>query len=450
VVDESPRPDVEFMRLLIVGYDPGQLSDNRPAEGVLPRFFWVSPELEGTWPQSFEAPIPGDLVVLVVRDIDGDGRPSPADRRSDLNPLPKDTTEPIEFLIDRGFFDAPGGPGGPGRERRVPLSDGADRGPAAPPGERPSDENGQPGLVRRELPPSGLLLQPEGMERTPTTLRVISGTPGRKPVPGQKLMIIGFEKGGLSDGLPVAGTQPAYFWNQRHDASDWPLVFEDVPLPSGLDLMIVLDADGDGMPSPADLAAAPLDAFDPPPAGRPLEILLDRRFAPQERPEGPDGREGDEDDDEDDDEGLGEDDGWLPDSEESAARGTLRLVEIDSRPRVPFLRNGVLMIVGYAPGDVAGANPADGAVPKFFWASEDLQLTWPLQLEVPLPTGGMTMFVVLDLDSDRRPSPGDLSSERFVGFEPGAPGDRLLVLLEKAFGLAGPSDVPGTDRDDDE
>jgi hypothetical protein len=248
----------------------------------------------------------------------------------------------------------------------------------------------------------------------------------------------------------VAGTQPAYFWNQRHDASDWPLVFEDIPLPSGLDLMIVLDADGDGMPSPADLAAAPLDAFDPPPAGRPLEILLDRRFAPQERPEGPDGREGDEDDDEDDDEGLGEDDGWLPDSEESAARGTLRLVEIDSRPRVPFLRNGVLMIVGYAPGDVAGANPADGAVPKFFWASEDLQLTWPLQLEVPLPTGGMTMFVVLDLDSDRRPSPGDLSSERFVGFEPGAPGDRLLVLLEKAFGLAGPSDVPGTDRDDDE
>lgn len=427
VVDETPRPDVDSVRLLIVGYQPAQIDSDRPAEGVVPPFFWISPELPAEWPLTFDAPIMSGLRLLAVRDIDGNGHPSEADRRSAVLPVADDPDEMLRFVIDRSFIEGGAADAVPRVER--PASD-AEPGPGAP---------------RMEPPPSGLALSPGGMEMQPRTLRATSGTPDRKPVPGQRLMIVGFAAGGLNDGLPVPGTRPAYFWNKPHAATDWPLELPAVPLPTGLDLIVVLDTDGDGMPSPRDLAAAPLAGFEPPAVDQVVEVVLDRQFAPEEVAGGGDG---DDDDGGDGEEGFGPD-GELPDPGEGAARGAMRPINVDSQPRVPFLRNGVLMIVGYAPEDVDRGNPRERAVPKFFWSSDDLQLTWPLQLEVPLPTGGLTMFIVLDLDSDRRPSPGDLSSEPFVNFEPGDPGVDVEVVLQKAFGLAGPMDVPGTEDEGD-
>jgi len=443
-VDESPRPELSSVRLLIVGYLPSQIETDRPAEGVVPPFFWVSPELQATWPLSFDAPIAPGLRLLAVRDIDGDGRPGPADRRSAIVAVPEDEGEGLAFVIDRDFLDGSGPTAAGDRDARPRPDDGSDPRPGiarvdpAPDGADPGSEG------RTQPPPSGLLLQPAGMTLAPRTLRATSATPDRKPVPGQKLMIVGFPAGGLSDGLPVPGTKPLYFWNQSHTAADWPIVIEAVPLPTGLDVLVVLDSDGDGMPSPRDLASAPRESFVPPREGKPFEVLLDRQFAPEAGPDG-DGGDGDGDDDDGGD-GFGDDD--MPDPGEAASKGALRPVNVDSKPRVPFLRNGVLMVVGYAPDDVHRGNPREGATPKFFWASADLQLTWPLQMEIPLPEGGLTMFVVLDLDADRRPSPGDLSSDPFVGFVPGDPGVDLEVTLRNSFGLAGPRDVPGTGEDD--
>ncbi len=428
VVDETPAPTTDTFRLLIVGYQPAQIDSDRPAENVVPPFFWISPEFsDAQWPLRFEAPIPEGLRLLAVRDIDGNGHPSEADRRSAV--MPTDKGKELSFVIDRNFIDG-------GSADAVPRV------------ERPTGEvDPVPGQTRQEVPPSGLALSPGGMEMQPRTVRATSGTPARKPEPGQKLMIVGFVEGGLKDGLPVSGTRPAYFWNKPHASKEWPLELAAVPLPTGLDLIVVLDTDGDGMPSPKDLAAEPLLGFEPPPVDQVVEILLDRSFAPEEVAGG-DGGDGGDGDGDDDDGGEGGD-GEMPDPGESAARGSLRPINLDSQPRVPFLRNGVVMIVGYEAGDVDRGNPREGAVPKFFWASENLQLTWPLQMEVPLPSGGLTLFVVLDLDSDRRPSPGDLSSDPFPGFEPGDPGKDLEVVLNKAFGLAGPSDVPGTEGEDE-
>ncbi len=407
VVDETPRPAVEAVRILLVGYTEDQLEEGRPAQGVVPPFFWVSPELAPEWPLRFGAPIPAGLHVTVVRDMDDDGRPSPADRRSAFLVVPVKNEGELQFRIDRGFLD------------------GADPGAGA----RPPSPSPEPPPSGDDGPrPDGVVLQPAGADLIERTVRGTSGTPDVPP-PAGNLLVVGFSPGQLEDGLPVPGTKPAFLWTGAHGEAGWPLEVAGVPLPAALELIFAIDADGDGMPSPPDLAATPRVVGD----ADPVEVIFDRPFAPAET------ADGDDDGGEEDGFGGDEDDAPLPDTEESAARGALRPINLDSEPRVPFLRNGVLMVVGYDPDDVEATMPREEGVPKFFWASEDLQLTWPLQLEVPLPEGGLTVFFVLDLDGDRRPSPGDLASKPYEGFEPGEPGVDLEVRLNTAFGLVPPT-----------
>ncbi len=154
-----------------------------------------------------------------------------------------------------------------------------------------------------------------------------------------------------------------------------------------------------------------------------------------------------EDDGDDDDSGAdGEDDsGEAPDAE-TLGRGVVRQLVLDSRPRVPFLREGRVMVVGYPRQEVERGMPAAGAQPTFFWRSEELRLTWPLRIEAPLPSG-RTLFLVLDLDDDGMPSPGDLCSVPAYDFEPPAEGREAPFVFERAFGLTEPDEDEPVERD---
>lgn len=399
IVDEDPRSPPGAGRVILVGYEPAELVDDKPAQGVSPAFFWLAPQVDASWPLRFDAPVPTGLALIAVRDVDGDQRPGPADRRSNAVVVPE--SGEVSLLVDQEFLGGIGPAPEDPRNRRV-----------------------------------GLLLQPDGVELAPRTLEIRSGSADR-PVPLGLVMVVGYGAGGIVDGLPKPGTTPEFFFSARHEATAWPIRLE-VPFPPGLDLLIVLDVDGDALPSPPDLAAPPLVAFALPLPGIAVEVVVERAFSPPD----------DEDDGEDDErEGtaaffdLPEE---LEGLEESSAKGATRTLVLDSKPRVPFLRKGTVMVAGYDDQDIARGMPRQGGQPAFFWRSEVLQLTWPLRIDAPLPSG-LSVYLILDLDSDRMPSPGDLCSEVRAGYAPPPAGGEAEFVFSKAFGLAEPDDVMGTD-----
>ncbi len=402
IVDEAPRSEPGAGRVILVGYEPAELVDDKPAQGVSPAFFWLAPHVASPWPIRFDAPVPAGLALMAVRDVDGDQRPGPADRRSNAVVVPE--VGEVLLLVDQEFLGGQGPAPMDPRNRRV-----------------------------------GLLLQPEGVELTPRTLEVRSGSADRA-VPLGLVMVVGYGAGGIVDGLPKPGTTPEYFFSGRHDATAWPIRLE-VPFPTGLDLLIVLDVDGDALPSPPDLAAPPLVGWTLPGPEHPVAVVVERVFSPPDDEED----DGEEDDDEGDGNaaffGLPEEVDGL---EESAATGTTRTLVLDSRPRVPFLRKGTVMVAGYHDSRIVRGMPEEGARPAFFWRSEVLQLSWPLRIDAPLPSG-MSTYLILDLDEDRMPSPGDLCSEVQPGYAPPPPGSEASFVFSKAFGLAEPDDVMGAD-----
>jgi hypothetical protein len=174
-----------------------------------------------------------------------------------------------------------------------------------------------------------------------------------------------------------------------------------------------------------------------------MEVLISGVFGPDDSDED-DGEAIDDDDDDDDDSSEGED---LEAEDGEPARATvqpvgigrsvLRRAIIDAQPRVPFLRRARILVAGFSPDSIERGMPAPLSTPSYFWSSEQLPIDWPVRAEVRLPdTPGQTVYVILDLDDNGQPSPGDLSSSALVNYE--APSARLEseFLLNKAYSVS--------------
>lgn len=217
--------------IAFIGVSSDRKTRDWMAGGDKPDFFWISPVVEFGDSISLRAPLPPGLhFMAVLNQGGGDDLPGPGDLHSD--PTPWSGEGELVVHVDRRYGEA--------RARQEGLDAVQD-----------SYNVGGP--------------------RFPMTLRLGPGVPEPKGM--TRAIVLG------RDRRPgQAGGPPAFFWRTDASKPRWPWTIE-APLPDGLELEVVVDVDGDGMPSPGDLLSAPQAEFRRPEAGAAIDVVLDRRFA---------------------------------------------------------------------------------------------------------------------------------------------------------------------------
>ena len=242
-------------RIFVVGYRPEVVpQQGGGAPKGPPVFAWMSDPMPAQWPVHLEVPLPPGLTASAILDVDGDDRPGAGDYTS--SPIPDARGKgamTVAFVLDHaiGGGEAPqlGGPG-PGAVGSGPAGKGPEAG-----GSR-----------------SGVQIQAAGRTVQEAALTVNPSGPPAPTFQGT-VVIAGFEPGKR----PTQGQPPAWFWTSGRVDLPWPPTFV-VPLPVGLDLLVVEDKDGDGRPSRGDQAAAALPGWKPEGDKPALSVTIDQAF----------------------------------------------------------------------------------------------------------------------------------------------------------------------------
>ena len=184
----------------------------------------------------------------------------------------------------------------------------------------------------------------------------------------------------------------------------------DVSLHGGLTYFAVLDTDEDQLPSVGELTSAPVAVSEDTsePAGTFVVESGWGSVTTAPLPQAPD-------------------DAPLADSDVELVVRTLR---VDTQIRPPFLKQGRILVVGMPSS--AGAQyvgPLNRATTSV-WASENVELEWPVQVTAEVPANGGDLLVLLDLDGGLQPSVGDLASKPLIGFVVPAEGETMDVMLQ--------------------
>jgi len=238
------------------------------------------------------------------------------------------------------------------------------------------------------------------------------------------LILLGFRKKDLGPlGMPGAVARPTFEWKQPNRQVVWPVRVQ-VSLPQDPELRFVaaIDVDGQGRLSPGDHLSAALPLSLGP--NETMVFDIDRTLP------GPLS-------------GSSRIENHQAGIPPSGPPTEMSSVLLDCNPRIPFLRKSTVMLVGYRSADLEQGIPRSGVPPNYSWRSEELMLTWPLSLQVPLPSN-LTLFLILDLDGDGSPSRGDLSSGALVDDQPSREDRELSFLLDQAWWPADPSGATAT------
>ncbi len=116
------------------------------------------------------------------------------------------------------------------------------------------------------------------------------------------------------------------------------------------------------------------------------------------------------------------------DAPEPHGEGQPTEVTVDLGPSLVFFAEGRFVVVGFS----AGRGWHRGLLPDhpdFLWTSEHVPLTWPVTLEVPLPSG-LDLVFGLDLDGDGDLGAGDLVARPEPAF---APEDTARFRLDRTL-----------------
>lgn len=236
--------------------------------------------------------------------------------------------------------------------------------------------------------------------RSPVSTAVqFAPSPELAPPGGEAtLLLLGFRDEDLDPrGMPSAVARPSFEWKQPKRKVTWPVEhLISLPQDPSLRFFAVIDVDGRGRLSPGDhlSAAQPLAQE----ADAPLVLRIDRSLTVNTN----------EHSTEPSSEGsppATDEVPGTPGADPSGAR-----VSLDCSPRLPFLSRASVLLAGFPPTDGAQGHPEDGKPPSYLWQSAPLALDWPVQLDLPTPSG-LSLFIVLDVDGDGRPSKGDLATD---------------------------------------
>lgn len=253
-IDLLVRPEQAEARLLWVGVEPGQTDGSWLVPGAAARVLEASEPMAVAERWSLALPVVDGLRYFAVLDADGNGRP---DRGEGIGgPLDPSRAARGSLTIDRrlGFEDASR------RTTRATV-------PIATPSER------------RRSDGSTLAPPPLG-EGLPATLTLALG-PKLAFFDEGRFVVAGFAPGTPWPG-GVLPEESAFLWTSEPWRLRWPVTLS-APLPTGLDLVVGLDLDGDGDLGPGDLVARPRPSFV---AEATASFVLDRTL-PRVRPAPP-------------------------------------------------------------------------------------------------------------------------------------------------------------------
>lgn len=245
----------------------------------------------------------------------------------------------------------------------------------------------------------------EGGRTYPIAIEVTGVAPPRGP---STLMIVG-----RNAGVQRQDGRPAFFWRSEALPPRFPAEL-DVPLPDeGMHVLAILDVDGDRMPGKGDIASEVDRDFRRPAPGerhrfRVQEPYLDTRAVdlsalvePQEGPA-------------------------------PAAVEVERALLVDTLQTPPSEPLGAFLIAGFTPTLHGDFRWPPEAQPTFLWRSGPTKLDWPVAMTGRFARG-LDLIVVLDVDADGQPGPGDLSSAPLRAFEPPPAGRTVSAELGRVL-----------------
>jgi hypothetical protein len=221
----------EKATLLLLGFRDADLDPRgMPGDIAKPAFEWRQPQQDVSWPFQSTISLPQDptLHFFAVIDLDGAGRLSPGDHLSPGQQLPENSDSTMLFRVDRSLRARETGRTTPDSPKDS-LSLSAAKNPADL-----SDPEGEAALISLDCNP-----------RLPFLNR-------------GSVLLVGYDPTDLVRERPQHEASPSYLWRSEPLALTWPIVL-DIPTPSDVSLFIVLDVNGDGMPSRGELSTARVD-----------------------------------------------------------------------------------------------------------------------------------------------------------------------------------------------
>ena len=239
------------------------------------------------------------------------------------------------------------------------------------------------------------------------------------------VLVLAYEEDQLRNGMPRAGALPGFMW-VGEAVKFTPELRLRAPVPSipGLDAIVLLDTDGDKLPSPEEPMSRAFEDFTPPPEGTAWQVAIDRTFQP-----GRVDRTGSATSTSGESDGVG-----------------VRLV-LDAEPRIKLQRSTRLMVVGYEDEDIEGGKPMSDGDPAFLWWRQEPDIDWPLMLDAQVPTVGRYL-VVIDLDENHAPTAGDLTTALTVPPDPkAAAGSEVRLVLNRTLTFAEGDDEESQDAE---
>ena len=335
-------------RIGVVGFDAGPKTGSA-AKNQEPVFLWSSKPQDLRFPGETSVPIPTGLSFMLIVATSEGFNFSEDDLTGDLSPAIKSSTKRLTYPLDS-------------RYGAVANSD-------------------QPETAVKPTE----FLAAKGVDYTKVRLKLaLEGGLKSSQAKGH-LFIIGTPEGKEAS----SEEKPAFLWASDAPLSDWPAEVETL-MPSGLDVMLFLDLNGDRAPDVGDLGGPRLDSFTPP-----KDSKLTYTFT------GP----------------------WDP----KAKKKTNRLLEVAKGVEYSKVnltlsldRNlkrskakGRLFIIGTPEGKEVSSKEK----PAFLWASDGPLSDWPAELEAPMPAG-LDVVLFLDLNGDRAPDKRDLAGARLLAFSP--------------------------------
>jgi hypothetical protein len=260
----------------------------------------------------------------------------------------------------------------------------------------------------------------------------LEGGPGITLPPRAAVFIAGYGPDGLDDGLPRQGSRPLLYWSREAQPISLPATFSARAL-VGASHIAIVDADGDGAAGPGDWVSAPVPVPQKP--SGPLTFRIERRFEPRGAltSGGP----------------LG---GATPPALPPALRGLERKLRLSVASGLAAPNSAPAFVLGFPDSAMLEGSPRAGVRPLFAWQSPRLQLAAPVEFLGQLPADLLTVVVVVDVDDDGQPGPGDLMSAPRPSFRAPGGSDAVAFVLDRSFSVPqkgpGPQQGPTTNDED--
>lgn len=232
--------------IVFIGFEPEAVTGNWAQEGGRPNHHTVTAPVELSGTVEIEVPLHGGLTYFALLDLDGDAVPSDGEGVSGPVPVSKDTSAaPAPFVIELVW-------GAPGSGLGVSRGDGE----VAPEDAPVADPT------------------PERVTADPVKRRLRLDTEQERPVLERvRVLVVGMPASDEGAYVGPLTRETSFVWVSDSVKLAWPLEIE-AQLPPGGDVQILLDLDGDLVPSVGDLANSPLVNFEPLPEGSDMDVTL--------------------------------------------------------------------------------------------------------------------------------------------------------------------------------